>query len=50
MRVNAVSVSRMPARAIVWQREEMGYHERRMDLEERLAEVESSALPKRVRW
>ena len=50
MGMNAGSVSRALARAIAREREERAFHQRRLALEERLAEVEASESPRKVRW
>lgn len=50
MGMNAGSVSRTLARAIAREREEKAFHQRRLALEEHLAEVEASESPKKVRW
>ena len=50
MRMNAGSVSRTLGRAIAREREERGFHQRRLALEQRLAGVEANAPPKKVRW
>ena len=50
MEMNAGSVSRALARAIAREREERAFHRRRLALEERLAEVEASESPRKVRW
>ncbi len=50
MGMNAGSVSRTLARAIARQWEEKAFHQRRLALEEHLAEVEASGSPKKVRW
>ena len=49
MGMNAGSVSRALARAIAREREERAFHQRRLALEERLAEVEFSNPAKKVR-
>jgi REP element-mobilizing transposase RayT len=50
MGMNAGSVSRTLARAIAREREEKAFHQRRLALEEHLAEVEASESPKKVSW
>ncbi len=50
MGMNAGSVSRTLARAIARQREEKAFHQRRLALEDHLAEVEASESPKKMRW
>lgn len=49
MGVNAGSVSRAPACAAAREREERPSHQRRLTLEERLANIETGDSPKKVR-
>jgi hypothetical protein len=50
MGMNAGSVSRTLARALARAQEDRTFHQRRLALEERLAEVEASDSLKKVRW